>query len=213
MKDFHPKADGTYEPANWIWTTEEYDGVIKLLSNVKTPFGYGSSFQHKFNDRKIVGFKTHDYHNLLHDLFPIAVRGTLTEDIRKIIYKISSLFKWLCSKEIAKKDIWQKKIEAAELLCEIEMCLPLSLLDIQFHNIVHLVEEVELCGPVSVRWMYFQERYLKHLKDFVRQRSRPEGSMAEGYICAEAMFYVNEYSLRLHKNAFNSESLVKKMQS
>jgi hypothetical protein len=151
MKDFHPREDGTYEPASWIWTTTEYDEVIKLLSNVKTPFGYGSSFKHKFNDRKIVGFKTHDYHNLLHDLFPIAVRGTLTEDVRNIIYKLSSLFKWLCSKEIAKKDVWQKKIEATEILCEIEMCLPLSLLDIQFYNIVHLVEEVELCGPVSVR--------------------------------------------------------------
>lgn len=95
----------------------------------------------------------------------------------------------------------EENIGVAENLREIKMYLPLFILDIIFHNIIHLVEEVELHGLVSIRWMYFQQRFLKQLKDFVRQRSRPKGSIAEGYLCAKAMFYVNKYSLRLHKNS------------
>ena len=36
------------------------------------------------------------------------------------------------------------------------------------------------------------------LKSWVRQRARPEGSMAQGYIVAETMHYVTEFSARFH---------------
>ena len=181
--DLHPQEDGRdskgnlkykYVRAPWIWTTEEYNSVIETLTSTRTPTGYGSSFSSKFSDQKIVGMKTHDYHNLLHDLLPIAIRGTLTKEIRDIVYRLGSLFKWICSKEINKAEIMDKKVEAAELLCLMELHLPPSLFDIQFHLIVHLVEEVELVGPVSARLMYFLKRYMKTLKGFVKQKARPE---------------------------------------
>jgi hypothetical protein len=78
-----------------VWTTEEWDEIIEDLSNIRTPTGYGSSLRYKFNDRKLVGFKTHDYHNILHNILPIAVRGTLTADIRDIVYRLG---KWSLNK-------------------------------------------------------------------------------------------------------------------
>jgi len=89
----------------------------------------------------------------------------------------------------------------AEVMCDMERNLPPSFFDFQVHLIWHLVEEVELCGPVSCRWMYFLERYMKDLKSWVRQKARPEGSMAEGYILTEAMHHTTEYTTRLAPNA------------
>ncbi|XP_057760779.1 uncharacterized protein LOC130981179 [Arachis stenosperma] len=61
------------------------------------------------------------------------------------------------------------------------------------HLTVHLVEEVRLGGPVQYRWMYPIERYLCRLKQFVRNRSQPEGSIAEGYLSEEILVFCSRY--------------------
>ena len=40
---------------------------------------------------------------------------------------------------------------------------------------------------------FFFERFMKTLKGFVRQRARPEGSMAEGWMVQESCVFVLEY--------------------
>ena len=71
--------------------------------------------------------------------------------------------------------------------------LPKSFMDLQVHFLIHLVDEVELVGVVSCRWMFFLKRYMKKLKGFVQQREKPEGSMEEGYISYEFFYYASEY--------------------
>ena len=44
------------------------------------------------------------------------------------------------------------------------------------------------------------ERQLKSLKDIVRQRARPEGSMVEGYMVYQSMVYINQYLPKLAEN-------------
>ncbi|XP_074374168.1 uncharacterized protein LOC141714553 [Apium graveolens] len=65
--------------------------------------------------------------------------------------------------------------------------LPPSLFDVMIHLSVHLVREVELCGPVFLRWMYLFERYMKMFKGYVRNRAHPEGCIAEAYIAEEVV--------------------------
>ncbi len=55
------------------------------------------------------------------------------------------------------------------------------------HLLVHLVEELEICGLVHMHWMYPMEFYTKTLKGYVRNKARPEGSMAKGYAIEEAL--------------------------
>jgi len=52
---------------------------------------------------------------------------------------------------------------------------------------------LDLCGPVSCRWMYPIERYMKTLKGYVQNMARPEASMAEGYLKDECLGFVIEY--------------------
>jgi hypothetical protein len=41
--------------------------------------------------------------------------------------------------------------------------------------------------------MWMVERNLKSLKDFIRQRARPKGSMVGGYMVYQTMVYITQY--------------------
>ena len=45
---------------------------------------------------------------------------------------------------------------------------------------MHIPEEPTLGGPVQMQWMYSFERFMKTLKEYVRNYARLEGSIAEG---------------------------------
>ena len=128
------------------------------------------------------GLKSHDWHKMLQFVLPIAIKDCLSEDIRATIYKISSLVRWISSKEIRKDSIEAARLNSIEAACMVEKFFPTSVLTIQMHLLVHVVDEVSIAGVVNSRWMFFLERFMKTLKGFVRQRARPEESMAEGWL-------------------------------
>jgi hypothetical protein len=55
------------------------------------------------------------------------------------------------------------------------------------HLVIHLVEELDICGPIHIRWMYPMERYMKALKGFVQNMAPSEGIMGMGYSIEEAL--------------------------
>ncbi|PWA96408.1 hypothetical protein CTI12_AA040050 [Artemisia annua] len=61
------------------------------------------------------------------------------------------------------------------------------------HLVMHLPEEALQGGPVTFRWMYPFERYMKKLKNYVRNKAKPEGSIAEGYVADEALTFCSRY--------------------
>jgi hypothetical protein len=82
------------------------------------------------------------------------------------------------------------KNDVAVTLVLLEKEFPLSFFDTMTHFLVHLVEELKICGLVHTCWMYPMECYMKTLKGYVRNKARLEGSMAEGYAIEEALgFY------------------------
>ncbi|MCO5574600.1 hypothetical protein L7F22_028388 [Adiantum nelumboides] len=89
----------------------------------------------------------------------------------------------------------------------IEKYLPPSMLTIQVHLLVHVVDEIEMAGTVHCRWMFFLERFMKTLKGFVRQKARPEGSMAEGWIVQESLVYITEWIAEFDKETQESPML------
>jgi len=69
--------------------------------------------------------------------------------------------------------------EMAITLALLEQEFSPSFFEIMIHLLIHLIEELELCGLVQTKWMYFIERYLKTLKGYVGNRAKLEGSMAK----------------------------------
>jgi hypothetical protein len=61
------------------------------------------------------------------------------------------------------------------------------------HLLIHLVDELEICGPVGARWCYPMERHLNVLKRYVRV------CMASSYMYEEALgFCTNNFALYPH---------------
>ncbi|KAL5550667.1 hypothetical protein UlMin_000843 [Ulmus minor] len=83
--------------------------------------------------------------------------------------------------------------EVVVTLCLLEKYFPPAFFDVMLHLVVHLPREIKLCGPVWLRWMYPLERYMKILKGYVRNRSRPEGCIIECYVVEEAVEFCSEY--------------------
>ncbi|KAL3629848.1 hypothetical protein CASFOL_026160 [Castilleja foliolosa] len=61
------------------------------------------------------------------------------------------------------------------------------------HLSIHLPDEALLGGPVQFRWIYPIERFLCGLKQSVRNKARPEGSVAEAYIAKECLTFCSMY--------------------
>jgi hypothetical protein len=98
--------------------------------------------------------------------------------------------------------------DVAKSMALLEMEFPPSFFDIMTHLPYHLVQELDLCGPVSTRWMYPVERYMKTLKEYVRNMAQPKASMAEGYLKDECLGFVTEYLQRfdvVHMRVWNAE--------
>jgi hypothetical protein len=59
------------------------------------------------------------------------------------------------------------KEDTAITIGMLEMTMPPSFFDIMVHLIFHLVDELDMCGLVHTRWMYYVERLNKVLKWYV----------------------------------------------
>ncbi|XP_026453712.1 uncharacterized protein LOC113355142 isoform X2 [Papaver somniferum] len=74
-----------------------------------------------------------------------------------------------------------------------EMIFPPSFFDIMTHLPIHLAGEAIIAGPVHYRWMYPIELYLYTLKKYVRNKSQPEGSIAQVYLVDECLTFCSRY--------------------
>ena len=99
----------------------------------------------------------------------------------------------ICARVVRKSELPALRVYVAETLCFLEVCFPPAFFDSMEHTLVHLVDELELCGPVGGRWMYPCERYMGTLKSFVRNKAAPEALMAKGYAAEEALGFCTEY--------------------
>jgi hypothetical protein len=60
------------------------------------------------------------------------------------------------------------------------------------HLLVHLVEEINILGPIFLHNMFPFERFMGVLKKYVHNCARPEGTISKGYGTEEVIeFYVD----------------------
>lgn len=129
----------------------------------------------------------------MQQLLPLAIRNCLPQNVRSVIIRLCLFFNSLCSKVVEPNSLDQLQKELTITLYNLEQSFLPAFFDIMVHLTVHLVEEVRLCGPVYLRWMYPFEREMKPIKGYVRNRYRPEGCIAECYIAEEALEFCAEY--------------------
>ena len=168
---------------------------FQTYSHVKVPNGYCSNLQNlvSIEDLKLKGLKFLDYHTLMQQQLPMALRYVLPKHVSPVIFILSFFFNSICNKVVDFLSLDELQNEIVVTLCFLEKYFPLSFFDIMVHLIVHLVREVRLCRPVYLRWMYPFERFMKVLKDHVPNHNRPKGCIVECYIVEEGIKFCIEY--------------------
>ena len=140
--------------------------------------------------------RTHKLLVFLLQVLPLALQSYLSEEVGTIVMKVSHVYQRLCAWKIVIVDRDSDMSDAADALCLLEKFFPPMFMDIMSHLMIHLVEELYICGPAHYRWMYPMELYMKTLKDYVRTYVRLEASMVEGYVMSETLRYCMEYMQR-----------------
>ncbi|GJY50394.1 pyruvate kinase, partial [Tanacetum coccineum] len=162
---------------------------------VKLPDGFGSNFKHKVtdNDTNITGLKSHDCHIMMQRLLPYGLQQYLPPDVAKPLIELCFIFKQICSQTLMVDDMLKAQSKVIDILCNLELIYPPAFFDIMIHLVIHLPLEAIFGRPIRPRWMYPFERYMKKLKNYIRNKAKPEGSIAEGYVAEEALTFSSYY--------------------
>nr|GEW72035.1 hypothetical protein [Tanacetum cinerariifolium] len=126
-------------------------------------------------------------------LLPYGLQNYLPDKIAKPIIELCSLFKQICSAALMEDDMLKAQIKVVDILCDFDLIYPSALFDIMIHLVIHLPLEALEGVPIRPRWMYPFKRYMKKLKGYVRNKAKPEGSIAEGYVAEEALTFSSHY--------------------
>ncbi|KAK7349692.1 hypothetical protein VNO77_07266 [Canavalia gladiata] len=194
--DLWVDENGKYPLAIYTLTNQGKKVFLKTLRNVIVPDGYSSNISRCIDAENLHlngMLKSHDCHILMEQLLPLAMRAALPNQVTSILNEFCSFFRKLCDKVLSVAALEQLQNDIVITLCHMEMLFPPSFFTVMVHLTAHLAEEAKLGGPVHYRWMYPIERYLGLLKSYVRNKARPEGSMAEGYLMKEILIFCSRY--------------------
>ncbi|XP_035547370.1 uncharacterized protein LOC118348907 [Juglans regia] len=174
---------------------DERKMFCEWLADVKFPDGFAANISRcvSVRDCKITGMKSHDCHVFLQRLLPIAVGGCLRNDVALPLIELSQFFKEICARTLSVESLAKLESDIVLILCKLEMIFPPSFFDVMVHLALHLPREALLAGPVQYRWMYPFERFLGRFKQYVKNKARPEGSIAEAYIHVECLTFCSMY--------------------
>ena len=92
--------------------------------------------------------KAHDYHVIMTQLLPVALRGILPPKVRAPIIKLCSFFNAISKKIIDVSTLDQLQRDIAETLVRLKMHFPPTYFDISVHLLVHLVDQTRALGPM-----------------------------------------------------------------
>jgi len=129
----------------------------------------------------------------MQQLLPLCLRGLMDQRTRIVIMHFSRIFKHICAKVLDPADMGTLKENVTITMCMLEMTMPPSFFDITVHLIFHLVDELDMCGPIHTRWMYCVECLNKVLKGYVSNMAQPKASMATKYLMDETLGLITEY--------------------
>lgn len=118
------------------------------------------------------------------------------------IVELCKFFLDLCAKTICISDLDQLQAYIIIILYKLKIIFPPAFFDVMVHLSIHLSYELKVVGLVSYSWMYPIERSLRTLKQYVRNKTRPKGSIAETFVMNESLNFCALYLCEM-KMRFN----------
>ena len=194
----HLQEDGNsvrMPPACYVLNKKNKIGFCNFLKSIKFPHGYAANLSKCISGdgSKVQGLKTHDCHVLLQRIIPAGLRGFVEKEVYETIAELGKFFRELCSRNLRKDVITRLKRDIPLIICKLEKIYPPAFFDVMVHLPVHLPDQIFLIGPVQYGWMYPIERRMGTFKNSMRNRARPEGSIAEAYVANDTLTFCSRY--------------------
>jgi hypothetical protein len=82
---------------------------------------------------------------------PLALRRLLQPQLRMTVMRMCKVFCRICTKVYNPTDFQSLEVDLAESMALLEMEFPPSFFDIMTHLPYHIIEELDMCGPVATR--------------------------------------------------------------
>ncbi len=82
----------------YILTNVEFDVFATIIKNMKTPSSPVFTMAQYIKHKTFKGIKSQDYHVLMQQILPLALRGLLDPRPQMAIMKISKVFRRICNK-------------------------------------------------------------------------------------------------------------------
>jgi hypothetical protein len=174
---------------------EELERFFRCLLGVKVPHGYSGKISRylDYAKKRFSGMKSHDCHVMMTQILPVAIRGIMDEHVRETLFGLCNFFDVISRKSIGVKQLGKLQEEIVEILCELEIYFPPAFFDIMVHLLVHVVDDIIHLGPAFLHNMMPFERLNGVIKGFVRNRSRPDGSIVKGFLTYECISFCQNY--------------------
>jgi hypothetical protein len=189
------RRDVVFPTACFTLSEKELEQFFKCLLGVKVSHGYSRNIGRYLDEAKnrFSGMKSHDCHVLMMQILPVAIRGIMDEHVRETLFGLCNLFDIISRKSIGLKQLDALQEEIVVILCELEIYFLPAFFDIMVHLLLHLVDETIHLGPTFLHNMMPFERLNGVIKVFVRNRSRPDGSIAQGFLTYECVSFCQNY--------------------
>ncbi|KAK1648278.1 hypothetical protein QYE76_066083 [Lolium multiflorum] len=143
--------------------------------------------------KRFTGMKSHDCHVLMTQILPVAIRGIMDEHVRDTLFGLCNFFDVITRKSIGVRQLKMLQDEIVVILCELEIYFPPAFCDICVHLLLHVVEDIKQLGPTFLHNMMPFERQNGVMKGYVRNRARPDASMAKGFLTYECISFCQNY--------------------
>ncbi len=104
---------------------------------------------HKDDDLK--GIRSHNFHVMMQDILSLCMQHLMAKGCRMVIIRLNHVSKKLCNKVVDPNTIENFKEDAAMTMVLLEQQFLLSFFDIMTHLLIHLIEELKICGTVYTR--------------------------------------------------------------
>ena len=107
--------------------------------------------------------------------------------------KLCAFLNAVSQKVIDPDNLIKLQNDVVQCLVGFELIFPPSFFNIMTHLIMHLVKEIDILGLVFLHNIFPLERFMGALKKCVRNRARPEGSIASAYGTEEVIEFCVDF--------------------
>ncbi len=136
----------------YVFNSNETRDLLELVFSTKAPIGYVTVFKKHVARQRLIATKSHDHHVMIQQILLACVRDILLPSVHQAIIRLNKCFQKICMKVVNRDDIPSLKtlkVFVAKTLSMLEIWFPLGFFNIMIHLLIHLVENLDVCGLVG----------------------------------------------------------------